>query len=155
MRKKRAERRPTPADPKYKDVMITRFVNNIMFDGRKQTAQAIMYGALDIIREKTGQDEVEVFRKALSNISPALEVRARRVGGATYQVPSEVPESRRVALAIRWIKGAARQRRDKSMAQRLANELMAAANGEGTAVKKRDDMHRMAEANKAFAHFKW
>jgi small subunit ribosomal protein S7 len=96
-----------------------------------------------------------VFRKALSNISPALEVRARRVGGATYQVPSEVPESRRVALAIRWIKGAARQRRDKSMAQRLANELMAAANGEGTAVKKRDDMHRMAEANKAFAHFKW
>jgi small subunit ribosomal protein S7 len=155
MRKKRAERRPTPADPKYKDVMITRFVNNIMFDGKKQTAQSIMYGALDIIREKTGQDEVEVFRKALSNISPALEVRARRVGGATYQVPSEVPESRRVALAIRWIKGAARQRRDKSMAQRLANELMAAANGEGTAVKKRDDMHRMAEANKAFAHFKW
>jgi small subunit ribosomal protein S7 len=155
MRKKRAERRPTPADPKYKDVMITRFVNNIMFDGRKQTAQSIMYGALDIIREKTGQDEVEIFRKALSNISPALEVRARRVGGATYQVPSEVPESRRVALAIRWIKGAARQRRDKSMAQRLANELMAAANGEGTAVKKRDDMHRMAEANKAFAHFKW
>ena len=155
MRKKRAERRPTPADPKYKDVMITRFVNNIMFDGKKQTAQSIMYGALDIIREKTGQDEVEIFRKALSNISPALEVRARRVGGATYQVPSEVPESRRVALAIRWIKGAARQRRDKSMAQRLANELMAAANGEGTAVKKRDDMHRMAEANKAFAHFKW
>jgi small subunit ribosomal protein S7 len=155
MRKKRAERRPTPADPKYKDVMITRFVNNIMLDGKKQVAQGIMYGALDIIREKTGQNEVEVFHKAVSNIAPALEVRARRVGGATYQVPSEVPESRRIALAIRWIKGAARQRRDKSMAQRLANELMAAANGEGTAVKKRDDMHRMAEANKAFAHFKW
>ena len=155
MRKKRADRRPTPADPKYKDVMITRFVNNIMLDGKKQVAQNIMYGALDIIREKTGQSEVEVFHKAVSNIAPALEVRARRVGGATYQVPSEVPESRRIALAIRWIKGAARQRRDKSMAQRLANELMAAANGEGTAVKKRDDMHRMAEANKAFAHFKW
>jgi small subunit ribosomal protein S7 len=155
MRKKRADRRPTPADPKYKDVMITRFVNNIMLDGKKQVAQSIMYGALDIIREKTGQNEVEVFHKAVSNIAPALEVRARRVGGATYQVPSEVPESRRIALAIRWIKGAARQRRDKSMAQRLANELMAAANGEGTAVKKRDDMHRMAEANKAFAHFKW
>ncbi|TAE26943.1 MAG: 30S ribosomal protein S7 [Candidatus Kapaibacterium sp.] len=155
MRKKRADRRPTPADPKYKDVMITRFVNNIMLDGKKQVAQGIMYGALDIIREKTGQNEVEIFHKAVSNIAPALEVRARRVGGATYQVPSEVPESRRIALAIRWIKGASRQRRDKSMAQRLANELMAAANGEGTAVKKRDDMHRMAEANKAFAHFKW
>ncbi|MBD1207768.1 MAG: 30S ribosomal protein S7 [Ignavibacteria bacterium] len=155
MRKARAKRFPTPADPKYKDVIITRFINSIMYDGKKLTAQKIMYGALDIIREKTGQDELEFFRKAMANAAPAVEVRARRVGGATYQVPSEVPEARRVALAIRWLKGAARQRRDKSMAQRLANELTAAANGEGSAIKKRDDMHRMADANKAFAHFKW
>jgi small subunit ribosomal protein S7 len=155
MRKARAKRFPTPADPKYKDVIVTRFINSIMLDGKKLTAQKIVYGALDIIREKTGQDELELFRKAMSNVSPSVEVRARRVGGATYQVPSEVPERRRVALAIRWLKAAARQRRDKSMAQRLANELTAAANGEGSAIKKRDDMHRMAEANKAFAHFKW
>lgn len=155
MRKARARRRVTAADPKYKDVIVTRFINSIMLDGRKSAAQKIVYGALDIIREKSGQDELEMFRKALSNVSPSVEVRARRVGGATYQVPSEVPENRRVALAIRWIKGAARQRRDKSMAQRLANELTSAANGEGSAIKKRDDMHRMAEANKAFAHFKW
>ena len=155
MRKARAKRFPTPADPKYKDVIVTRFINSIMLDGKKLTAQKIVYGALDIVREKTGQDELEFFRKAMSNVSPSVEVRARRVGGATYQVPSEVPERRRVALAIRWIKAAARQRRDKSMAQRLANELTAAANGEGSAIKKRDDMHRMAEANKAFAHFKW
>lgn len=155
MRKARAKRFPTPADPKYKDVIVTRFINSIMYDGKKLTAQKIMYGALDIIREKTGQDELEFFRKAMANAAPAVEVRARRVGGATYQVPSEVPEARRVALAIRWLKGAARQRRDKSMAQRLANELTAAANGEGSAIKKRDDMHRMADANKAFAHFKW
>ncbi len=155
MRKKRAERRPTPPDPKYRDVVVTRFINSLMYDGKRQVAQTILYSALEIIKTKTGQDELEMFRKALANISPAVEVRPRRVGGATYQVPSEVPESRRMALAIRWIKGAARNRRDKSMAQKLANELMAAANGEGTAVKKRDDMHRMAEANKAFAHFKW
>jgi small subunit ribosomal protein S7 len=155
MRKARAKRFPTPADPKYKDVIITRFINSIMYDGKKLTAQKIMYGALDIIREKTGQDELEFFRKAMANAAPAVEVRARRVGGATYQVPSEVSEARRVALAIRWLKGAARSRRDKSMAQRLANELTAAANGEGSAIKKRDDMHRMADANKAFAHFKW
>jgi small subunit ribosomal protein S7 len=155
MRKKQAERRPTPPDPKYRDVIITRFINSLMLNGKKQTAQNILYGALDIIKEKTGQDELEVFKKALSNIAPTAEVRPRRVGGATYQVPSEVPENRRIALAIRWIKNAARQRRDKSTAQKLANELLAASNGEGAAVKKRDDMHRMAEANKAFAHFKW
>jgi small subunit ribosomal protein S7 len=126
-----------------------------MLDGKKQVAQNILYGALETIKQKTGQDELELFRKALSNVSPVSEVRPRRVGGATYQVPSEVPENRRIALAIRWIKLGAKQRRDKTMASRLANELMAAANGEGSAIKKRDDMHRMAEANKAFAHFKW
>jgi small subunit ribosomal protein S7 len=155
MRKKRAERRPTPPDPKYKDVIITRFINSLMYDGKRQIAQGILYDAMGLMKEKTGQDELELFKKALANIAPALEVRPRRVGGATYQVPSEVPENRRIALAIRWIKGAARARRDKSMSSRLANELMAAANGEGSAVKKRDDMHRMAEANKAFAHYKW
>ncbi|MCS6808892.1 MAG: 30S ribosomal protein S7 [Bacteroidota bacterium] len=155
MRKARAKRRIVPADPKYKDVLVTRFINSIMLNGKKSVAQKIVYGALDIIREKSGQDELEVFRKAIANVAPSVEVRARRVGGATYQVPSEVPENRRIALAIRWIRGAARQRRDKSMAQRLASELSAAANSEGAAIKKRDDMHRMAEANKAFAHFKW
>lgn len=155
MRKKRAERRPTPPDPKYRDVVVTKFINCLMLQGKKQVAQKILYGALEVVREKSGQDELELFRKALSNVSPSLEVRPRRVGGATYQVPSEVPENRRIALAIRWIKNAAKQRRDKAMALRLAAELMAASNGEGSAIKKRDDMHRMAEANKAFAHFKW
>jgi small subunit ribosomal protein S7 len=155
MRKKRAERRPTPPDPKYRDLIVTRFINALMYDGKKRVAQDIMYGALDIMKQKSGQDELEMFKKALSNIAPTVEVRPRRVGGATYQVPSEVPENRRIALAIRWIKKASRARRDKSMASKLANELLAAANGEGASVKKRDDMHRMAEANKAFAHFKW
>jgi small subunit ribosomal protein S7 len=155
MRKKRADKRPIQPDLKYGDVMVTRFVNNLMEQGKKSVARRIMYGALNIIREKTGQDEIEVMRKALSNAAPVVEVRARRVGGATYQVPSEVPDNRRIALAIRWLKQYASQRRDKTMAQRLANELLAAANGEGSTIKKRDDVHRMAEANKAFAHFRW
>ncbi len=155
MRKKRAEKRSTTPDPRYNDVLVARFVNNIMRDGKKNTARAIVYGALDIIREKTGQDEIEVFRKAVSAAAPNLEVRSRRVGGATYQVPSEVPESRRLALAIRWLKRFASQRREKTMAERLAGELMAAANGEGSTIKRRDETHRMADANRAFAHFKW
>lgn len=155
MRKKRAERRPTPPDPKYRDIVVTKFINCLMLQGKKQVAQKILYSALEVMREKSGQDELELFRKALSNVSPSVEVRPRRVGGATYQVPSEVPENRRIALAIRWIKNAAKQRRDKAMSLKLAAELMAASNGEGSAIKKRDDMHRMAEANKAFAHFKW
>jgi small subunit ribosomal protein S7 len=155
MRKKRAEKRPVLPDAKYGDVNITRFINKMMLQGNKATARRVVYGALDIIREKTGKDEIEVFRKALQNVAPAVEVRSRRVGGATYQVPSEVPEARRLALAFRWIKTNARSRRDKSMAGRLASEFIAASNGEGGAVKKREDTHRMAEANKAFAHFKW
>lgn len=155
MRKKRADKRKPMPDPKYNDVIVSKFINNIMYEGRKNTARGIVYEAMNIIEEKTSQDPLEVFRKALSNVAPVLEVRSRRVGGATYQVPVEVREERRIALAIRWIKTYSKQRRDKSMALRLANELMAAFKGEGSSVKKRDDTHRMAEANKAFAHFKW
>ncbi|MBM2816645.1 MAG: Ribosomal protein [Ignavibacteria bacterium] len=142
-------------DPKYNDMIVARFVNNIMKMGKKNTARKIMYDAFEIIQEKTKQEPIEVFRKALSNVSPVTEVRSRRVGGATYQVPVEVREERRIALAIRWLKQYAHARRDKTMSQRLAAELMAASKGEGSSVKKRDDVHRMAEANKAFAHFKW
>jgi small subunit ribosomal protein S7 len=155
MRKKRAEKRRVFPDPKYNDIVITRFINNLMEDGKRNIARTILYDALNIVRDKTGQDELEVFHKALAGIAPAVEVRSRRIGGATYQVPMEVPENRRMALAIRWLKSYASDRRDKTMAQRLASELMAAANGEGGAVRKRDDVHRMAEANRAFSHFKW
>ncbi|MEY3689944.1 MAG: 30S ribosomal protein S7 [Ignavibacteria bacterium] len=155
MRKKRAEKRYAVPDPRFNDVMVSRFINKVMIQGKKNTARILVYTAFDIIADKMKQDPIEVFRKALSNVSPAIEVRSRRVGGATYQVPVEVREERRFALAIRWLKLYASERRDKSMASRLASELMAAANGEGSSVKKRDDVHRMAEANKAFAHFKW
>lgn len=155
MRKKRAEKRYAVPDPRFNDVMVSRFINKVMIQGKKNTARILVYTAFDIIADKMKQDPIEVFRKALSNVSPAIEVRSRRVGGATYQVPVEVREERRFALAIRWLKLYASDRRDKSMASRLASELMAAANGEGSSVKKRDDVHRMAEANKAFAHFKW
>lgn len=155
MRKRRAEKRRLLPDPKYKDIVLSRFINNIMLDGKKSKARIIVYNALDIIAERTKKEPMEVFKKAMSNVAPVLEVRSRRVGGATYQVPVDVREDRRTALAIRWIKTYSKQRRDKSMANRLAAEIMAAANGEGSSVKKRDDTHRMAEANKAFAHFKW
>lgn len=155
MRKKRAEKRRVFPDPKYNDIVITRFINNLMEDGKRNIARTILYDALNIVREKTGQDELEVFHKALAGVSPAVEVRSRRIGGATYQVPMEVPDNRRMALAIRWLKSYASDRRDKTMAQRLASEVIAAANGEGGAVRKRDDVHRMAEANRAFSHFKW
>lgn len=155
MRKRRAEKRRLIPDPKYRDIVVSRFVNNIMLQGKKNIARTIVYDAFNIIQQRSKQEPIEVFRKALANVAPQIEVRSRRVGGATYQVPVDVREDRRVALAIRWIKTYASARRDKSMAQRIAAELMAAANGEGSAVKKRDDVHRMAEANKAFAHFKW
>jgi len=155
MRKKRAEKRYAVPDPRFNDVMVSRFINKVMIQGKKNTARILVYSAFDIIADKMKQDPIEVFRKALSNVSPAIEVRSRRVGGATYQVPVEVREERRFALAIRWLKLYASERRDKSMASRLASELMAAANGEGSSVKKRDDVHRMAEANKAFAHYRW
>lgn len=155
MRKRRAEKRYIEPDPRFHDVTVTRFVNNIMEGGKKNTARKIVYGAFDIIAEKLEENPLDVFRKAMQNVAPVLEVRSRRVGGATYQVPVDVREERRIALAIRWIKTYSRSRRDKSMSLRLANELMAAYKGEGSSVKKKEDTHRMAEANKAFAHFKW
>lgn len=155
MRKKRAEKRKLEADSRYGDMLVTRFINNLMIDGKKNVARNVIYGAFSLIREKTGNDELEVFRKAIANVSPAVEVRSRRIGGTTYQVPVDVSERRRLALAIRWIKRYSRERREKTMIQRLAAELIAASNGEGSSVKKREDVHRMAEANKAFAHFKW
>jgi small subunit ribosomal protein S7 len=155
MRKKRAEKRRIMPDPKFNDVIVAKFVNCIMIQGKKNTARSIVYNAFDIIEQKTKKEPLEVFRQALQNVAPITEVRSRRVGGATYQVPVEVREDRRIALAIRWIKNYSTARRDKSMAMRLAAELMAASKGEGSAVKKREDTHRMAEANKAFAHFKW
>jgi small subunit ribosomal protein S7 len=155
MRKRRADRRPLSTDPKYNDTLVSRFVNSIMWNGKKTTARRILYGALEEIERRTGQDGYEVFRKALFNAQPIIEVRARRVGGATYQVPMEVRPDRRTALSVRWLLNAARARGDKSMMRRLAAELIAASNNEGGAVKKKDDVHRMAESNKAFAHFKW
>lgn len=155
MRKKRAEKRRINPDPKFNDVAVERFVNNLMWQGKKSTARQVLYDALDIVAERTGEDPLEIFRKAVANVSPSLEVRSRRVGGATYQVPTEVRPDRRTALGIRWIIRYARERREKGMVGKLAGELFAAANGEGSAVKKREDTHRMADANRAFAHFRW
>lgn len=142
-------------DPIYQNELISRFINKIMLDGKKGVAQSIMYGALEIVREKTGKDSMEVFEAAVNNVMPVLEVRSRRVGGSNYQVPVEVRPERRRTLAIRWIVQFARKRGEKTMAQRLAGELMDAANNTGASVKKKEDNHRMAEANKAFAHYRW
>lgn len=142
-------------DPKFKNTMITKFMNMIMLDGKKSVAERIMYGAIDTITAKGKGDAVELIERALDNVAPAVEVKSRRVGGATYQVPVEVRPSRRTSLAMRWIIEAARKRGEKDMKNRLAAELMDAAENRGSAVKKREDTHRMAEANKAFAHFRW
>ncbi|MDE3058908.1 MAG: 30S ribosomal protein S7 [Bacteroidota bacterium] len=155
MRKKRAEKRPTQSDAKFNDPLVSRFINSIMKRGKKNRAQSIFYDALDILGTRANVPSLDVFKKAVNNVAPLIEVRARRVGGATYQVPTEVRPERRTALAIRWLITYANERSDKSMSQKLAAELLAAANGEGNAVKKKEDTHRMAEANKAFAHFKW
>lgn len=155
MRRKRAEKRIRRPDPKYNDILIGRFINSIMKEGKKQVSQRILYDAFKVIGEKTKSEPVEVFKKAVNNVQPSIEVRSRRVGGANYQVPTEVRPDRRVALAIKWILTYARARNEKSMSMKLANELMAAAVGEGSSVKKKEDVHKMAEANKAFAHFKW
>lgn len=142
-------------DPVYGDKIVSRLINSIMLDGKKGVAQKIIYDAFDIIREKTGKDPLEVFRKAMDNIMPVLEVKARRVGGATYQVPMEVRPERRQTLGLRWLTLYARARNEKTMSARLAGELMDAANELGSAVKKREDTHKMAEANRAFAHYRW
>ena len=155
MRKRRATKRDVLADPIYNSKVVTKLVNHIMKDGKKGTAQNIIYDAFDIIKEKTGEDAMVVFNKAMDNIKPALEVKSRRVGGANYQVPVEVKPDRAQALAFRWLAQYARLRNGHSMAENLANEIIDASNGTGASVKKKDDTHKMAEANIAFAHYRW
>ncbi|MGB9868118.1 MAG: 30S ribosomal protein S7 [Bacillota bacterium] len=154
-RRGRAPIRKVDPDPIYGSILAAKFINKIMWDGKKSLAQSIFYQAMDIVREKTGKDPLEVLDKAVKNVAPMLEVRPRRVGGATYQVPMEVRPERRNSLAIRWIVEYARQRSERGMVARLAAEIMDAANNTGGAVKKKEDTHRMAEANKAFAHYRW
>jgi small subunit ribosomal protein S7 len=154
-RRRRAEVRDIPADPVYNSTLAEKFVNSMMWDGKKTVAQGIFYKAMDTLRERSGDDPLKLFKKAVENAKPLLEVKTRRVGGANYQVPVEVPQNRRTSLAIRWILLNARSRPDKGMPEKLANELNDAANMRGGAIKKKDDVHRMAEANKAFAHYRW
>lgn len=154
-RRHRAEKREIIPDPKFGDTVISKFMNSVMYDGKKSEAEAIVYGALDTIEQKVRQDPVVVFHQALDNVMPQLEVRSRRVGGATYQVPVEVRVDRRQALAIRWLIIAARARNERTMIERLSGELMDASNNRGNAVKKREDTHKMAEANRAFSHYRW
>lgn len=155
MRKKRADKKYLKPDPKYNDVMVAKFINTLMYDGKKSKARNVLYNAFNIIEERTKKPGIEVFKKAIANSQPVIEVRSRRVGGATYQVPTEVRPERRIALAMRWLKTYSRERNDKSMSLKLAAELISASNDEGSSVKKKEDTHKMAEANKAFAHFKW
>jgi small subunit ribosomal protein S7 len=154
-RRHRAEKREINPDPKFGDLVVSKFMNNLMNAGKKSVAESIVYGALDRIQAKTKQEPLTVFHQALDNVAPAIEVRSRRVGGATYQVPVEVRPERRQALAIRWLIQAARGRNENTMVDRLSGELLDAANNRGTAVKKREDTHRMAEANRAFSHYRW
>ena len=154
-RRHRAEKREVLPDPKFGDRVLSKFMNSLMFEGKKSAAEGVVYSALDTIEKKTGQDPIKIFRDALDNVRPAIEVRSRRVGGATYQVPVEVRHERSQALAIRWLIGAARARSEYTMIERLSNELLDAANNRGSAVKKREDTHRMAEANRAFSHYRW
>ena len=154
-RRHRAEKREIQPDPKFANVVVTKFMNSIMYEGKKSVAETIVYGALEIIEGKTKSNPVQVFQQALDNVMPSLEVRSRRVGGATYQVPVEVRTDRRQALGIRWLIIAARERNEKTMTERLSAELLDASNNRGNAVKKREDTHRMAEANRAFSHYRW
>ena len=154
MRKAQAKKLPLAPDPRYNDKLVTRFVNNIMWEGKKSIAFDIFYNALERVAKTTGEDGYEIWRKALANVTPAVEVRSRRIGGATFQIPSEVRQDRKISLSIKWLIRYSRERNGRSMADKLANEIVAAAKGEGAAYKKKEDTHRMAEANKAFAHFK-
>jgi small subunit ribosomal protein S7 len=154
-RRREIPKRELAADPVYASTLVTKFINTVMNDGKRSTAEHILYKSFDIIKERTGDDPLKVFKKALDNVKPSLEVKSRRVGGSTYQVPVEVRPDRRTSLAMRWVIGAARRRAERSMSEKLAAELLDAANNRGTAVKKREDTHKMAEANKAFAHYRW
>ena len=155
MRRRQAEKNTINPDPVYGDLLVSRFINSVMMHGKKNIAERIVYGAFDVIEERTDEQGIDVFKKAVENVAPLVEVRSRRVGGATYQVPMEVRADRRTSLAFRWLIQYSRARADKSMANRLAGEFISASRGEGGAVRKKDDTHRMAEANKAFAHFRF
>lgn len=154
-RKKFVRKREILPDPKFNDIVVTKFISSLLQKGKKSTAEAIFYGCVDVVQNRTGEDGLRLFKKALENVKPLLEVKSRRVGGATYQVPIEVKPARRQSLASRWLIDSARGRPEHSMAERLAAEVIEAANGRGGAMKKREDVHRMAEANKAFAHYRW
>ena len=155
MRKRRAEKKFIKPDPKFNDVLVSKFINYLMWDGKKNVTRELVYSSFELVEKKTKKNAIDVFKKAINNVQPLVEVRSRRVGGATYQVPMEVRSERRIALALRWIRNYSRDRKEKTMAARLAAEIIAASNNEGSSVKKKEDTHRMAEANKAFAHFKW
>ena len=155
MRKRRAEKRDVLPDPVYNSKVITKLINQIMLDGKRGKAETIVYDAFDMIHERTGENANDVFKKAMENVTPALEVKARRIGGANYQVPVEVRAERKMTLCLRWLTQYSRLRKEKTMEERLANEIIDASNGIGGSVKKRDDTHRMAESNKAFAHYQW
>jgi small subunit ribosomal protein S7 len=155
MRKTKAKKRILLPDPKFNDILVTRFVNNLMYDGKKSTSYDVFYEAIELVQKRTELDGLETFKKALSNITPAVEVRSRRVGGATFQIPSEIRPERRTSMGIKWMILYARKRNEKSMGQKLAGEIIAAAKEEGAAYKKKEDVHKMAEANKAFSHFRF
>ena len=154
-RRREVQKRKILPDPKYHDRVVTKFINSVMDDGKKSTAERIVYGAIDLMEKRSGEPGLQAFKKAVENVKPHLEVKSRRVGGSTYQVPIDIKPDRRVALAMRWIISFAKKRGEKSMRERLAGEMMDAAGRRGAAIKKRDDTHRMAEANKAFAHYRW
>jgi small subunit ribosomal protein S7 len=154
MRKARAKKLPLAPDPRFNDTLVTRFINNLMWEGKKATSLSIFYDALEKVSKQTGEDGYEIWKKALSNVTPAVEVRSRRIGGATFQIPAEVRADRKISLSMKWLIRFARERNGRSMADKLANEVVAASKGEGGAFKKKEDTHKMAEANKAFAHFR-
>jgi small subunit ribosomal protein S7 len=154
-RRHAAEKREVLPDPKYKDTLVTKFINCLMYDGKKSVAEKIFYESLDMLSNKSGKSQIEAFHEAVDNVKPSIEVKSRRIGGATYQVPIEVRGERRNALAIRWLISLSRKRSEKTMTERLCNEMLDASNSRGTAVKKKEDTHKMAEANKAFAHYRW
>lgn len=155
MRKTKAKKRHVLPDPKFKDVLVSRFVNNMMYSGKKETSYSIFYNALEIVQQKTQQDGLETWKKALSNVTPTVEVRSRRVGGATFQIPTEIRPERRLSMAMKWLIEYSRARNEKSMENKLAAEIISAAKEEGAAFKKKEDVHKMAEANKAFSHFRF
>ncbi len=155
MRKSRAKKRPLLPDPKFNDTLVTRFINNLMYGGKKVTASNVFYDAIEIVAKRTSEDGLEVFKKGLANITPQVEVKSRRVGGATFQIPSEIRPDKKIAMGMKWMIMYSRRRNEKSMAQKLAGEIVAASKEEGAAFKKKEDTHKMAEANKAFSHFRF